>query len=117
MNASLQDGFGGYLALALVCALAHEPWRWLGFALGRNILVDSELFRWVRAVATALVAGLVAKLLVFPVGTLAAVPWWVRAAALLGALACYQAGRKNLAVGVGSAAGLLVVLEIVRGLW
>ncbi len=117
MNPSLQDGYGGYLTLAVLCLFAHEPWRWLGFALGRNLSADGEVFRWVRAVATALVAGLVAKLVFFPAGTLASVPLWVRGVAVLGAVLIYFAWRGSLAVGVGAAAGLIIALELARAVW
>jgi Branched-chain amino acid transport protein (AzlD) len=101
---ALDDGFGGYLALALVGFLVHEPWRWLGLALGRNVTVDSGLFLWVRAVATALVAGLVMRLILFPAGALAGVPLSIRIAAIaIGATAYWLTGR-NLGAGVAAGA-------------
>ena len=117
MSAILQDGFGGYLVLLAVCVFAHEPWRWLGFVLGRNLASDGEAFLWVRAVATALVSGLVMKLVVFPAGTLAAVPLSVRAAALLGGLALYVLGRRSLALGVAGGSVLLAMIEVTRAGW
>ena len=114
MSASLDDGFGGYLVLLARCGIAHEPWRWLGFVLGRNLRADSEMFLWVRAVATALVAGLVMKLVVFPAGTLATVPLWVRIGALLCGLAGFYAGRSSLALGVATASTTMVLFELAR---
>ena len=111
MTATLNDGFGGYLALLAIALFAHEPWRWLGFVLGRNVKADSEMFLWVRSVATALVAGLVVKLVIFPAGTLAEVPAWVRAIALLGGIALFAIGRRSLALGVAGGSGLLAVLQ------
>jgi branched-subunit amino acid transport protein len=111
MSTVLNDGFGGYLVLFALALFAHEPWRWLGLALGRDISADSEMFLWVRAVATALVSGLVMKLVVFPAGTLAAVPLWVRAVALCTGTAVFFVTRRNLALGVASGAGLLAVLR------
>ena len=111
MSAVLDDGFGGYLVLLAIAVLAHEPWRWLGFVLGRNVQSDSELFLWVRAVATALVAGLVVKLVVFPAGTLAAVPAGIRALALLVGIALFALTRRNLAVGVGGGSLVLAALH------
>jgi Branched-chain amino acid transport protein (AzlD) len=74
----LNDGYGGYLILLVIALTVHEPWRWLGLFLGRNVSIDGEVFRWVRAVATALVAGLVMRLIVFPAGALADIPITVR---------------------------------------
>ena len=73
-----------YLALLLVGFLPSEVWRWLGVLLGRSLDEDSEIVLWVRAVATALVAGVVARIVLFPPGGLADVPLGVR----LGAITC-----------------------------
>jgi branched-subunit amino acid transport protein len=107
---ALQDGFGGYVVLLALAIFAHEPWRWLGLVLGRRIDAASELFLWVRAVATALVAGLVVKLIVFPAGALAAVPTWMRALALAVAITAFLLTRRSLALGVASGAFVLVGL-------
>jgi hypothetical protein len=71
-----------YLALLLLGFLPSEVWRWLGLVLGHGLDEDSEIILWVRAVATALVAGVVARIVLIPPGALAAVPLWVRLAAL-----------------------------------
>jgi hypothetical protein len=78
----------GYLALLLVGFLPSEIWRWLGVLLGRSLDEDSEIVLWVRAVATALVAGVVARIVLFPPGGLAGVPLEVR----LGAIVCGLVG-------------------------
>ena len=74
----------GYLALVLVGFLPSEVWRWIGLAVGRSLDEDSEIVLWVRGVATALVAGVVARIVLFPPGGLAGVPLELR----LGAIAC-----------------------------
>lgn len=109
----LDDGFGGYLVLLLVAVLAHEPWRWLGLVLARNLSVDSEIFLWVRAVATAVVAGLVMRLLLFPAGVLADVPLALRLAALAGAIGVFLAAKRNLGLGIASGALLLILFKAV----
>jgi len=73
-----------YLALFLVGFLPSEIWRWLGLVLGRGLDEESEIILWVRAVATALVAGVIARVALFPPGALAGLPLALR----LGALAC-----------------------------
>lgn len=106
--AALDDGFGGFLVLALVGVLAHEPWRWLGLVIGSRIDPDGALFRWVRAVSNALVAALVARLLFFPVGVLATTSLGLRLAALAVGYGVFFATRQNLAAGVLS--GCLVIV-------
>ena len=51
-----------YLALLLLGFLPSEVWRWIGLLIGRGLDEDSELIMWVRAVATALIAAVVARL-------------------------------------------------------
>ncbi len=71
-----------YLALLLVGVLPSEVWRWLGLVLGGGLDEDSEIIMWVRAVATALIAAVVARIVLIPPGALASVPLGVRLGAL-----------------------------------
>jgi hypothetical protein len=105
----LGDGFGGYLTLFLAGFLATEVWRWLGLAVGSRLDVAGAPFQWVRAVATALVAGLVTRMLLFPTGALTEVALGVRLGAFAGGVLLYFLLRRSLAAGVGGAALLLMV--------
>ena len=71
-----------YLALLLLGVLPSEIWRWLGLVIGGGLDEDSEIIMWVRAVATALIAAVVARIVLIPPGALASVPLGVRLAAL-----------------------------------
>ena len=95
--AALDDGFGGYLALFAAGFLVTEVWRWLGLLVGSRLDVAGEVFQWVRAVATALVAGMVARMLLFPAGALADIALTVRLTAFAGGFVCYYALKRNLA--------------------
>lgn len=94
-----------YLALLLFAALPTEMWRWLAVAFARKIPADSPVLEWVRAVATALLAAVVAKLIVAPPGVLAAVPLFVRVGGLGAGLAVVLYDRRYVfqAVLVGEA--------------
>ncbi len=94
-----------YLALLLFAVLPTEIWRWLAVAFARRLDEDSPWLEWVRLVATALLAGVVAKLVLTPPGALAAVPLAVRLAALGSAVAIVLIDRRKvmLAVIVGEA--------------
>jgi len=110
---ALLDGpFWPYLALILFAVLPTEIWRWLAVGLARGLDADSPLLEWVRMVATALLAGIVAKLIVSPPGALAAAPLFVRVAAI-GASAAVMAlthRRMMLAVLTGE-------VVLVGGVW
>ena len=60
-----------YVALILVGFLPNEIWRWLGMIFARRIDESSEIVVWVRAVATAILAGVIAQLVFEPPGALA----------------------------------------------
>ena len=109
----LGDGFGGYLTLILAGILATEVWRWLGLAVGSRLDVAGEPFQWVRAVATALVSGLVTRMVLFPAGALVEVPLWMRLGAFAGGVSLYLLLRRNVAAGVGAAAALLMAAQLV----
>lgn len=90
-----------YVFIAVAGWLATDIWRWLGVLAGKRLSDESEVLNWVRAVATALVAAVVAKLILYPTGALADTPLVVRLSALgLGAIAFFAAGQKP-AIGIG----------------
>ena len=98
-----------YVVLVLVGFLPNEIWRGLGLVFARGLNEKSEIVLWSRAVATAVLAGVIAKLILFPSGDLIAIPVSVR----IGAAACgflgYLAIRRSLFAGVvvGEAALLI----------
>jgi hypothetical protein len=101
--------------LFAVSLLAHEPWRWVGMFLGRNLDMNGELFGWVKSVSTALVAALVMRLMVFPAGALAGVSLYLRVAAMLVGLAVFLFAGRRISTGVGAAALCLVAGQLLTG--
>lgn len=99
----------GYLLLAVVLSfVGNDLWRVLGVVLSARLDEDSGLFAWVRMVATALVAGLVAKLILAPAGGLALAPLWLRLAAVGCGLAAYGLSRRSLTLGVAVGEAALI---------
>ena len=88
--------------------LATDMWRWLGVLVGNRLRDDSEALIWVKAVATALVAAVIGKLVMFPSGALAEAPLALRIAALLLGWLAFMAARKKMIVGVLVAEAVLV---------
>ena len=97
-----------YIALILVGFLPSEIWRWLALVVGRGLDENSEILVWVRAVATATLAAVVAKLAFFPGGALATLPFEWRAAAFIVGVATYWLARRSVLFGV-LAAELVIV--------
>ncbi|SFB48981.1 Branched-chain amino acid transport protein (AzlD) [Rhizobium sp. NFR07] len=98
-----------YVLIAVAGFLATDFWRWLGVLAGNRLNEESEALNWVRAVATALVMAVTAKLIVFPTGTLANSPLWLRLAAAGIGFALFLASGKKVAVGVAAPIAILVV--------
>lgn len=99
--------------------LATDVWRWLGVFAGGRLREDGELLIWVRCVATALVAGVISKLILFPQGILAETPLALRLAAAGFGFAAFLLSRQRVIVGVLAAEAFLLVgwflLEAVEG--
>jgi hypothetical protein len=91
-----------YLLLVLVGFLPNEVWRVLGLVFAHGIDEESELFVWARAVATAVLAGVIAKILLFPPGVLADVPLIVRLGAIACGLLAFLLVRRSVFAGVAA---------------
>jgi branched-subunit amino acid transport protein len=99
MSSFVGDG-QALLVLVLAGFLANEVWRMLGLWLGGGVDEGSELLVWVRAVATAILAGVIAQILVFPPGALASVPGPLRYGAVAAGFAVFVATRRSIFAGV-----------------
>ncbi len=89
-----------YLVLILVGFLPTEVWRMLGVVAARGVDEEFELVVWVRAIAVAVLAGVIAKLTLFPPGALADVPAAVRIGAVTIGLAAFLVARRSVFAGV-----------------
>jgi len=89
-----------YALLVLVGFLPNELWRVLGLVAARGVNEQSALFMWGRAVATAVLAGVVAKIVLFPPGALAVVPTEIRLGAIGCGLAAFLLVRRSVLAGV-----------------
>ena len=103
----MSDWFSAFLGdwhalLVLVIAgfLPNEVWRMLGLWFGGGVDEGSELLVWVRAVATAILAGVIAQILVLPPGALASVPDWLRNGAVAAGFAVFMLTRRSIFAGV-----------------
>lgn len=105
-------GWWPYVFIAVAGWLATDIWRWLGVLTGNRLREDSEALNWVRSVATALVAAVVAKLILYPTGVLETSPLWLRLGSIaVGAAAFFATGQKP-AAGIATA-----ILALAAGLY
>ena len=101
--------FGPYLFILLAGTLMTDIWRWLGVLAGNRLHDDSEALNWVKAVATALIAGVIGKLILFPTGALASAPVALRLVAAALGWGAFMAARKSVLAGVVAAEAALVI--------
>jgi branched-subunit amino acid transport protein len=90
------------LVLLLAGFLPNEVWRMIGLWLGAGVDEGSDALVWVRAVATASLAGVIAQILVQPPGALASIPDWLRYAAVVAGFAAFVASGRSTLAGVVS---------------
>jgi hypothetical protein len=94
---SQEAGNGGisiYLAILIAGFAVTYVWRFLGAVAVTTLHPESQVLLWVRTVATALVAALVARLIVTPSGLLAEAPALARYGGIIVGLLTFAAVRR-----------------------
>ena len=101
-----------YLFILVGGWLVTDGWRFLGVYLGGRVAETSEAMVLVRAVATALVAGVIGNLIVFPSGALAASTLALRLCAAVVGFAAFLLLGQRMLVGI-----LVAEAVLVAGIW
>jgi branched-subunit amino acid transport protein len=96
--------------LVIAAILATYLWRFLGTLFSRRIDPEGAVFQWVTCVSYAMLAGLIARMVLLPVGSLVEVPFWIRVIGIVVGLAVFFAARRQVLVGVGAGLAVFVVL-------
>jgi hypothetical protein len=97
-----------YLVLIAAGFLPNEIWRMLGVVAAHGLDEGSEIFVWVRAVATAVLAGVIAKIVLFPPAGLADIPLTIRLSAVAAGFVAFLVARGSVFVGVVVGEAVLV---------
>jgi hypothetical protein len=92
--------FAPYAMLILVGFLPNEVWRMLGVVFARGLDENSQVIVLARAVATAILTGVVGKLVIFAPGALAGVPVTMRLGATGLGLVAFVLARRSVLAGV-----------------
>ena len=114
MSAFIGD-WHALLVLLLAGFLPNEVWRMLGLWLGGGVDEESELLVWVRAVATAILAGVIAQILVLPPGALAGIPAPLRYGAVAAGLGVFMVARRSIFLGVASGEAVMLAGKLWLG--
>lgn len=100
------DGWG----LLILAVLATFVWRFAGVVVAGRIGEEGPLFAWIAAVAYAMVAALMTRVILMPRGDLALETLWPRALALAVGFAVWWAAGKRLTVGLGAGVATFAAL-------
>ena len=84
------------VVLVLAGVIPNQIWRMLGLWLGSGLDEGSDLLMCVKAVATAILAGVIAQILVQPPGALASVPGYLRYGSLVAGFAAFTLARRSI---------------------
>lgn len=100
--------------LLLAAIAATYVWRALGVLLSARIDPEGDLFQWVTCVSYAMLAGLIARMTVMPLGVLAETPLVDRLVAMAIAFAVYFGWRRKVLPGVAAGVAALILFAMVR---
>ncbi len=112
---SIASPWWPYLFILIAGWLATDIWRWIGVLAGNRLRDDSEALIWVKSVATALVAGVIGKLILFPDGPLAEAPIFLRVAAASIGWVAFLVAKQRVYVGVLTAEAVLIGGWLITG--
>lgn len=104
-----------FLYILIAGVVATAVWRLLGLFLSAGVSEEGALLEWVKAVSTAIIAGLVARTVIFPPGVLADVSLGARLGAFALGVAVYFLARRHLGLGIFSAALALILAQYTMG--
>ncbi len=97
--------------IMLICAIAGTyVWRALGVAFSARIEPDGALFRWVTCVSYAMLAALISRMTVIPLGSLAETPISFRLGAMAVAILVFFLARRGMLSGVVAGVGTFIAL-------
>ncbi|HXL68005.1 MAG TPA: AzlD domain-containing protein [Xanthobacteraceae bacterium] len=97
---SIDAALWPYLLVILAGFLPTEIWRSAAVLLAHGLDEDSEWLIYVRAVATALVAGVITRIVLVPTGDLVAVPLLIRVGAVGGGFLVFFVAQRSMLLGV-----------------
>jgi hypothetical protein len=97
-----------YAFILVAGMLPTIVWRWAGVIAAGRLDETGEVFTWVRCVATALVAGVITRLILFPEGALATAPMALRLAAVAAGFAVFKLAGERILAGIIAAELVLI---------
>ena len=108
------ESIGGLWGLLLLVTLTTYVWRGAGAAIAASIDPGGALSQWFNCVAYGMLAGLMSRILLMPVGILAETPLVDRMVAFAAGFAVFMAFKRNMLPGMIGSVAVFVVLAAHR---
>ncbi|MEQ8665400.1 MAG: AzlD domain-containing protein [Rhodospirillales bacterium] len=105
----------GWAALGAAVAATYV-WRMAGILVASRIKPDSNLARWITAVAYAVLAGLIARMMILPEGALASAPVADKLAGLALGFTAYFVSGRSVPVGTATAFVIFTIITVARSM-
>ena len=80
----------------LVTSLATFSSRFFGVITSEKINENSKIFRWFNCLAYSTLAALIGRIIIFPLGALSEVDYFVRFIAIISSILIFYLTKKNL---------------------
>ena len=100
--------------ILVLVSFATYLWRASGVVIAQHIKSDGDLSQWFSCVAYGMLAGLISRILLLPVGILAETPLIDRLVALAAGFLIFFAFKRTMLPGMISAVSVFVVLAASR---
>ena len=84
------------IIVIIVTSLATYLSRFLGVVSAEKIKETSKMFRWFNCLAYSTLASLIARLVIFPSGTLSEVDYLIRIIVVISSIIIFYWTKKNL---------------------
>ncbi|MBM09776.1 MAG: hypothetical protein CMF69_09420 [Magnetovibrio sp.] len=97
-----------------LCFFGTLIWRILGTAIAVHIDPEGAVFQWLNCVAYAMLAGLVARILLLPIGILADTPTFDRAMAMVAGFSIFFILRRHVFAATMTTFAVMLVMTILR---
>ncbi|PCI41021.1 MAG: hypothetical protein COB46_05160 [Rhodospirillaceae bacterium] len=98
------------VVVIVLAAIASYVSRGLGAMLSGRLDPQGSVVEWITCITYALMAGLVVRMLILPIGALTQAPDWVRLLAAGVGLLIFFVFRKNVGLGVAAGSATLALL-------
>ena len=100
------------LIIIIVTSLATYLSRFLGVVSAEKIKESSKIFRWFNCLAYSTLAALIARIVIFPLGSLSEVDYLTRFVVVFLSIAIFFLTKKNLVYPTLFSAMILTLLKI-----